>query len=68
MVEFDFATLAFILGGISFGLIGVLLAGTAIFGEWAEHAKRTWLPNVIIGLVLVGVATTIIGFFSTGGG
>ena len=33
MPEFDFATLAFILGGISFGLIGVLLAGIALFGE-----------------------------------
>lgn len=67
MPEFDFATLAFILGGISFGLIGVLLAGIALFGEWAEHAKRTWLPNVIVGLILVGVATTIIGFFGGGG-
>ena len=67
MPDFDFGALAFILGGISFGLIGVLLAGIAIFGEWAEHAKRSWLPNVIIGLILVGVAGTIIGFFGGGG-
>lgn len=63
-VTFDFAQLAFILGGISLGLIGVLLAGIAIFGERAEEAKRTWLPNVLIGLILVGVSATVIGFFS----
>ena len=64
MPEFDFGTLAIGLAAISLGMIGVLMAGIALFGEWAEHAKRTWLPSVIIGLVLVGVASTIIGFFA----
>jgi drug/metabolite transporter (DMT)-like permease len=64
MPEFDFGSLAIGLAAISFGMIGVLMAGIALFGEWAEHAKRTWLPSVIVGLVLVGVSTTIIGFFA----
>lgn len=64
MPAFDFGTLAIGLAAISLGMIGVLMAGIALFGEWAEHAKRTWLPSVIIGLVLVGVASTIIGFFA----
>lgn len=64
MPSFDFGTLAIGLAAISLGMIGVLMAGIALFGEWAEHAKRTWLPSVIIGLVLVGVASTIIGFFA----
>lgn len=64
MPEFDFGSLAIGLAAISLGMIGVLMAGIALFGEWAEHAKRTWLPSVIIGLVLVGVASTIIGFFA----
>ena len=63
-VAFDFATLAFILGSISLGGIGALLAGTFLFPEWAEQAKRTYLPNVFSGLILVGVAAVIIGIFS----
>lgn len=61
MPSFDFQTLAFAFAGISLSLIGVLLAGSAMFPELAETAKRTWLPNVIIGLVIIGVASFILG-------
>lgn len=61
MPDFDFQALALGFAGISFGLIGVLMTGAAFFGEQAEQAKRTWLPTTIQGLILVGVATFIIG-------
>ncbi|MCB0079091.1 MAG: hypothetical protein KDD73_16945 [Anaerolineales bacterium] len=61
MPDFDFQSLAIGLAGISFGLIGVLMAGAAFFGERSEQAKRTWLPTTIQGLVLVGVSAFIIG-------
>jgi hypothetical protein len=61
MPDFDFQTLALAFAAISFGLIGVLMTGAAFFGEQAEHAKRTWLPTSIQGLVLVGVSSFIIG-------
>lgn len=61
MPEFDFTALAMGFAAISFGLIGVLMAGASFFGEQSERAKRTWLPTTIQGLVLVGVSAFIIG-------
>lgn len=60
-MAFNFQTLAFVMAGISFGLIGVLMAGSAMFPELAETAKRTWLPNVIVGLILLGISSAILG-------
>jgi hypothetical protein len=57
---FDFKTLGLVLGGISLGIAGVILAGSALFPELAETAKRTWIPNTIIGLVVIGIAGFII--------
>jgi hypothetical protein len=62
--EFDFGLLALGLAAVSFGLIGVLMAGAAFFGEQAERAKRTWLPTTIQGLVLVGISAFIIGILA----
>ena len=47
---------------ISIGLIGVIMAGAAFFPQQAEQYKKQLL-NVIIGLVLVGAATALVGFF-----
>jgi hypothetical protein len=65
-VNFDFQTLAFGLAAISFGLIGALMAGVALFGEQAERAKRTWLPTSIQGLILVMVSTFLLGILQGG--
>lgn len=59
-MEFNFSTLAYALGGISLGIAGVILAGSMLFPETAEQYKRM-IPNVIAGLVLVGVSGLIIG-------
>lgn len=61
---FDFEGLGLLIAGVSFGLIGVLMAGAAFFGDQAERAKRTWLPTSIGGLVLIGIAGAIIDLLS----
>lgn len=61
MPDFDFQTLAFGLGAVSFGLAGAIMAGAAVFPEQAERAKRTWIPTTILGIVFVGVAAFIMG-------
>lgn len=59
--EFDFMGLGIGLATISFGLIGVMMIGAPLFGEAGEKAKRTWLPGVIQGLVLLGVSGFLVG-------
>jgi len=61
MPTFDFAGLALGLAAISLGLAGTILAGSSLFPELAETAKRTWIPNTITGLVVVGIAAFVIG-------
>ncbi len=60
MDTFDFKGLSIILAGISFGLIGLVMAASALFPEIAEQYKRH-IPTVITGLILVAVASTIVG-------
>ena len=62
-MSFDFQGLGVLLAGISFGLIGVIMTGSMLFPEWGERAKRQYLPNVIIGLVILGVSSLILAFF-----
>ena len=62
--EFDFQGLGLLIAGVSFGLIGIIMAGAAFFGDQAERAKRTWLPTTISGLVLIGIGGAIIEFLS----
>lgn len=60
-MDFDFQTLAIGLAGISLGGIGAIMAGYFLFPEIAERYKKQ-IPTVLIGLVLVAVASTIIQF------
>jgi Ca2+/Na+ antiporter len=63
--EFDFQTLALGLATISLLLCGVLMAGSALFGsEISDKVKRTHIPNTIIGLVMVGIASFLVGILS----
>ena len=61
---FDFKGLAIILATISFGLCGLMLAGSVLFPEQAEKAKRTHIPNIFIGLILVAISATVLAFFA----
>lgn len=58
----DFVAMAKGLAIISIGLIGVIMAGSAFFPQEAERYKKQIL-NVIIGLVLVGAASALVGYF-----
>lgn len=63
---FNFNRLALGVGVISLSLCGVILAGSFLFPEAAEQAKRTWIPNTIVGLVIVSIAGFIIGLLNQG--
>lgn len=62
----NFRTLGIGMATVSFGLIGLLMAGSAFFGEQAEHAKRTWLPVTIQGLILIGITTFLMSVLVSG--
>lgn len=64
-MTFDFPALALGLGTVSLFLAGAIMGGAALFPEMAEKAKRTWIPTTITGLVIVGVATFILGFLGS---
>lgn len=68
MPDFNFQELAIALAAVSFGGIGVILAGAFIFPSWAERAMKQQLPLVLIGIVLVGVSGLIISSLGGGGG
>ena len=59
-MDFDFTTLGFGLAAVSLGMIGIIFTGAVLFQEQVEKAKRTWLPYVIIGIILLGVSGFII--------
>lgn len=59
MDTFDFQGLAIMLAGVSLGLIGVIMAGSAFFPQIAEQYKQQ-INNVIVGIILVGVAGAIV--------
>ena len=58
----DFTEMARGLAVISIGLIGAIMAGSALFPQQAEQYKKQ-IINVIVGLVLVGLASFLVGFF-----
>ena len=57
--DFDFQGLAIILAGISFGIIGAIMAGSAFWPELAERYKKN-IPTVIVGVILVGIAGVLV--------
>mgnify|MGYP006935348211 CR=1 FL=1 len=59
-MDFDFQGLAILFAGISLGLIGVVMAGGALWPEQAENFKKKIL-GVIAGVILVAVAGSIVG-------
>ena len=59
----QFLGLATILGGISMALIGVIMAAGGFLPDLSETAKRR-IPQVIFGIVVVILGTTIIGTFA----
>ena len=61
--SFDFKGLALVLAGISFGMIGVVMAAAGFFPDVVEPYKRH-IPTVIQGLILVGISSTIIAAIS----
>ena len=59
---FDFFTVGLVLGGASLGLIGLVMAGGALFPEESERFQRH-IPKVIAGLILIGVSGAIMAAF-----
>jgi len=59
-MEFDFTGLAIILGTISFGGIGAIMAGYFLWPEVAEKYKRQ-IPMVIVGVLMTLLASVVIG-------
>ncbi len=55
----QFLSIALGLAAISFGIIGVMLAGAALWPEQAAQ-YRSHIGNVIFGLVLIVIAGIII--------
>lgn len=60
--DIDFTPLAIILGTISLGGIGAVMAGYFLFQETAEKYKRQ-IPTVLVGIILTLVASVIIEAF-----
>ncbi len=58
-MNFNFQTLAIILAGISFGMIGVAMAGASFWPDIAERYKKQTM-TVITGVIMVALASTII--------
>jgi hypothetical protein len=62
-MDFDFMSLAIVLGGVSIGLIGVAFVGNMLWPEWAQKAKQS-LQTLIVGFILLAIGAAIIEAFS----
>jgi len=60
-MDFDFTELAKGLAVLSLGGIGVMLAGSFLWPQAAEQYKKQ-INNVIIGMIMVGIASAIVGY------
>jgi hypothetical protein len=61
-MDFDFQTAALGLALLSTAGIGVIMAGSFLWPDQTERYKKM-MPQVIVGLILVAIASTLIGFF-----
>ena len=61
-MDFDFQTAAFGLAILSMAGIGVIMAGSFLWPDQTERYKKM-IPQVIVGLILTAIASTLIGFF-----
>ena len=61
-MDFDFRTAAFGLGVLSMAGIGVIMAGSFFWPDQTERYKKM-IPQIIVGLILTIIASTLIGFF-----
>jgi len=61
-MDFDFRTAAFGLGVLSMAGIGVIMAGSFLWPDQTERYKKM-IPQIIVGLILTIIASTLIGFF-----
>jgi hypothetical protein len=59
----NFKTIALVLAGLSIGMAGVMMAGAMLWPEQAERYKGQ-IPTVLIGLVLVGISSSLVAAFS----
>jgi len=61
-MDFDFQTAAIGLAILSTAGIGVIMTGSFLWPDQTERYKKM-IPQVIVGLILVAIASTLIGFF-----
>ena len=66
MENVNFTQVAILIGTISLGLIGVVMAGAALFPELAERYKRQ-IPTVIVGIIITAMAALILAKLGLGG-
>lgn len=62
MPEIDFRAIAIGLAVLSFGLIGIIMAGSALWPQQTQQYKKM-IPDIIIGLVIVLIASSLVAFF-----
>jgi uncharacterized membrane protein AbrB (regulator of aidB expression) len=61
-MDFDFQTAAFGLAVLSTAGIGLIMAGSFLWPDQTERYKKM-IPQVLVGLILTIIASTLIGFF-----
>ena len=61
-MDFDFQTAAIGLAVLSMAGIGVIMAGSFLWPDQTERYKKM-IPQVIVGLILTAISSTLIGFF-----
>ena len=61
-MDFDFQTAAFGLAVLSTAGIGLIMSGSFLWPDQTERYKKM-IPQVLVGLILTVIASTLIGFF-----
>ena len=61
-MDIDFRTIGVVLAGISFGLIGITMAGGMLWPEAAQKAQKQ-IQMVIQGLVIIMISGLLIAAF-----